>query len=135
MKKMLSMMLIMASFVCFTACSEDEEEGFKYPMETLYGTWEGTDVYLNGKWYDITSYWYSEMQFSITFYRDGKYYGKGYFGNGSGTYTASGNTIKTYVNGKPYYEYEVKSLRDNKAHLYMGVEGSSEKLEIKVQKK
>jgi hypothetical protein len=135
MKKLLSMMLIMASFVCFTACSDDEEEGFNYPMETLYGTWEGTDVYANGKWYDITSWVFSDMQFSITFYSDGTYYGRGYFGNGSGTYSASGNTIRTYVNGKPYYQYEVKSLTNDKAHLSMGVEGSSEKLEIKVRKK
>ena len=91
MKKMLSMMLIMASFVCLTACSEEDEDDFNYPMKTLYGTWEGTDVYVGGEWIDITSYWYSKFQFSITFYRDGKYYGSGYFGNGSGTYTASGN--------------------------------------------
>lgn len=32
MKKMLSMMLIMASFVCFTACSEDDEGDIGNPM-------------------------------------------------------------------------------------------------------
>ena len=87
MKKMLSMMLIMASFVCLTACSEEDEDDFNYPMKTLYGTWEGTDVQVGGEWIDITS-----------------------------------------------YEYEVKSLSNNKAHLYMS-DGSGEKLEIKVQKK
>ena len=133
MKKMLSMMLIMASLVGFTSCSE-EDDGFDYPLETLYGTWSGTDVYVDGKWYDITSYWYSDLQFSITFYKNGNYYGKGYFGNGSGTYTASGNTIRTYVNGKPYYVYEVVSLSNDKAHLYMGMDGSNEKLQIKVKK-
>lgn len=76
MKKMLSVMLIIASFVCFTACSKDNEEGFNYPKETLYGTWEGTDVYTNGKWYDITSYLYSNLQFSITFYENGAYWSK-----------------------------------------------------------
>lgn len=134
MKKMLSMMLIIASLVGFSSCSKDDEDGFDYPMETLYGTWEGTDVYIGGKWYDITSYWYSDFQFSITFYNNGKYYGRGYFGNGSGTYTATGNTIKTYVNGEPYYEYEVISLNNDKAHLYMGVKGSDEKIQIKVKK-
>lgn len=129
-------MLIMASLVCFTSCSkDDDEDGFDYPMETLIGTWEGTDVYIDGKWYDITGYWYSDLQFSITFYDGGKYYGKGYFGTGSGTYTAKGKTIKTYVNGKPYYVYEVISLDNKKAHLYMGVEGSNEKIQIKVVKK
>ena len=134
MKKMLSMMLIMASLVGFTSCSEEDDDGFDYPLETLYGTWSGTDVYVDGKWYDITSYWYSDLQFSITFYQNGNYYGKGYFGNGSGTYTASGNTIRTYVNGKPYYVYEVISLSNDKAHLYMGMDGSNEKLQIKVKK-
>ena len=127
-------MLIMASILCFSSCSKDDNDGFNYPMETLYGTWEGTHIYANGKWYDITGWMYSDMQFSITFYNDGRYYGKGYFGTGSGTYTASGYTIRTYVNGKSFYTYEVISLDNEKAHLYMGVDGSDTKLEIKVKK-
>ena len=135
MRKLLSMMLIMASFVCFTSCSDDEEDEFDYPMETVYGTWEGTGIFIDGKWIDITSYWYSDFHFSITFYRDGTYYGKGYFGTGSGTYKASGKTIKTYVDGESYFNYEIVSLNVKEAHLLMSVEGSNDKLPIKVRKK
>lgn len=128
-------MLIMASFVSFTSCSSDDEPDFDYPLETLYGTWEGTGIYIDGKWIDVTDYWYSKFAFSITFNSDGTYYGKGYFGTGSGTYKTSGKTIRTYVNGEPYNVYMVKSLSGTTAELSMGVEGSDETIDIRVKKK
>lgn len=56
-----------------TGCSKDDEENFDYPMETLYGTWEGTGIYMesNNKWIDPSNWMYSEFQFSITFYEGG----------------------------------------------------------------
>lgn len=36
MRKMLSMMLIMASFVCFTACLEDDEDGHNALQGTVW---------------------------------------------------------------------------------------------------
>ena len=51
------------------------------------GTWDGIAVKTNSGWIDITSYYYRDYQFSITFHEDGTYYGTGYFGTGNGTYT------------------------------------------------
>lgn len=136
MKKLFSMMLVMALAMCsFTSCSEDEESKFDYPMETLYGTWEATHVRFSatGNWSSL-SYWDSKYQFSATFYRDGKYYGRGYFGTGSGTYEASGNTITTYVDGKEYYIYNVLSLSSNDAHVRMGLR-DGDTMEVKLKKR
>ena len=106
MKKFLSMTLLFtAMFLTFSACS------------------------------NITEYPYTKFAFSIKFNSDGTYSGRGYFGNGSGTYTAKGKTIITYVNGKEYLRYEVKSLSNNIAELSMTVDGSGETLEVKAMKK
>ena len=86
------------------------------------------------KWIDLTNIFYSQFAFSITFYSDGTYTGKGYFGNGNGTYKAEGDKIYTYVDGEEYFVYKIKSLKDNKAELLMGVTGSDDWIEIKVEK-
>ncbi len=130
-KQTLSLLLFLATCVFLTSCSKDD---FNYPMETLYGTWDGTAVYVNGHWIDITDSYYKSFQFSITFYSDGEYYGRGFFGNGSGTYKATGNTITTYVNGEIYLTYEIKSLTNNKAELTM-FDRSGDSMPIRVSKR
>lgn len=136
MKKFLSMTLLLtAMFLTFSSCSNDDDDEFDFPMETLYGTWEGTSINTDGSWTDITEYPFTSFAFSIKFNSDGTYTGRGYFGNGSGTYTAKGKTIITYVNGKEYFRYEVKSLSGNIAELSMTVDGSKDAIDIKVRKK
>lgn len=136
MKKFLSMTLLLtAIFLTFSSCSNDDDDEFDFPMETLYGTWEGISINTDGSWTDITQYPFTEFAFSIKFNSDGTYTGRGYFGNGSGTYTAKGKTIITYVNGKEYFRYEVKSLSGNIAELSMTVDGSKDAIDIKVRKK
>lgn len=134
MKKFITMMLVMASMMfAFSSCSKEEEETkFNYPMETLYGTWEATHIKTSSSWSSL-SLLPSRYQFSATFYNDGRFYGRGYFGTGWGTYNASGNTITTFVDGKEYYIYEVHSLTNNTAHVSMGPR-SEEKIEVKFKK-
>lgn len=129
-------LLLLSTLFMLTSCQK--EPAFNYPMETLYGKWDGTDVKTSSGWVNIESSYFSDYQFSITFYEDGSYYGRGYFGNGAGTYTASANTIITYVNGKEYYRYDVISLSNNIAHLRMYHQGETmaetSEIEIKVKK-
>lgn len=115
MKKILVIMLAMLTMCfSFSSCSSDDDDKFDYPMETLCGTWNLTDVQLSsGKWVDVTGWQYSEYRASITFYSDGTYYGKGALGNGRGTYKSSGNTIVTYVGGEEYIRYTIKSVNNN----------------------
>ena len=98
MKKLTFMMLLAAFFtLCVTSCSKDDDDSFAYPMEQLYGKWKAVEIKVDGKWYDVTKYPYTRFGMDITFYEGGKFYGSGYLGNGSGTYTVSGKTITTYV--------------------------------------
>lgn len=133
-KAFLLSVLLIGIIITSTSCSKDDDPKFDYPMETLYGNWEGTGIYVDGDWIDLTNYLWYEYRFSIKFNSDGTYSGKGYFGNGSGTYKAEGNMIYTYIDGKEYARYKVKSLSNNKAELTMSMEGSSETLELRVQK-
>lgn len=134
MKKSIFLFLVI-SVLSLLSCSKSNKNDFNYPMSTLYGTWEGTEVYIDGSWSDITSIWFEDLQFSITFYEDGTYFGDGYFGTGYGTYEASGNMIYTYVSGEPYYNYRVISLNNNKAELEMSKTNSNSTLMIRVEKK
>ncbi len=118
---------------CFSSCSKDDKDDFNYPIDELYGTWDVTNINVDGKWYDITQYPYTKFAMSITFYQNGKYYGSGYLGNGSGTYEAKGNTITTYINNEVYATYTVNSLNSSVAELTMKMGGES--LQMKAKKR
>ena len=119
-------------------------DSFAYPMEQLYGKWKAVEIKVDGKWYDVTKYPYTRFGMDITFYEGGKFYGSGYLGNGSGTYTVSGKTITTYVSGKEYAVYTVNvsgkeyavytvnSLNGNEADLTLRM--GSESLQMKAKK-
>ena len=130
MKKILFLLAMLPMFI-FSACSDDDD--FDYPMETLYGTWDVTDVKVEGKWYDVTTYPYTKFGMSISFKSDGTFYGKGYLGNGSGTYKAPGPTFVTYLDGEEYIRYTVKSLSGDDAELTMSMDGES--MDIKAEKR
>ena len=134
MKYLKYALLLIVAVVGFTSCSKDDQPEFDYPLEILYGTWNGTGIYLDGEWIDITSYWYKDLAFSISFYSDGQYYGSGFFGNGAGTYKASGKTIKTYVDGEYYLTYTIVSLNESNAEVIMSEDGSSETIRLRVKK-
>ncbi len=132
MKKHRLLILMMASAVLlFASCGKDESP-YK---DKMIGTWDGIAVKLSSGWVDITSSYHHDFQFSITFHDDGTYYGTGYFGNGSGTYTINDNTIFTYVNGAEYYRYDIYSVSGNEAHLKMYSNRNSSSLEIKARKR
>ena len=99
-----------------SSCSEDANnvilEEFDYPEDVLFGTW--TAVMLDGE------PWPSSYQTTTaTFSEDGTYSGKGVYGTGSGTYTASGKSIKCYVGGYLYCKYDVLELSGSRAKMRM----------------
>ena len=131
MKKIFGLMLLCATMVCFLSCQKEEENGI--PKDVLLGTWKGVEAKVDGNWIDITKYPYNSiLGFSVTFYSDGSYYGSGAFGTGRGTYTLSGNTIKTYVGGELYMTYYVRSWTESTAQLTLS--DSSGSLDVKVEK-
>lgn len=121
MKKVFSLMLLLATILTFTACGDDDEPKNNISKEQLIGIWDATTVQFNndGKWLDTTNR--PDLASSIYFYEDGTYYGYGALGNGDGTYTLSGNTIKTYVDGQLYGTYVVEFLVGNVAELTLAM--------------
>ena len=115
MKKVFSVMLLLATMLTFTACSSNDEPENSISKDQLIGLWDATAVQFNndGNWVDITNR--PDLALSISFYEDGTYYGEGALGDGEGTYTLSGNTIKTYIDGELYGTYVVKSLVGDQA--------------------
>jgi len=130
---MLTALMVAILSVGFASCSsDDDDDDFNYPKESLYGTWKMSEVKMS----ETGSYISWPMKATTaTFNSDGTYSGSGYFGNGSGTYTAKGNTITTYVSGKVYIVYTVLSLSGSTAELKMTMPNSDEILWIKCVKK
>lgn len=134
MKTKILLLFVLLCTTVLSSCKKDEEPTFDYPLETLCGIWDGSEILFDDGWVDITKYPYTKFEFSIRFNSDGTYYGSGYFGNGSGTYKAIGKTIITYIDGEEYAKYTVKSLTSNQCELTMDMGGTST-LDIRVKKK
>lgn len=126
------MLLLATLMVSFASCSDDKDEPEDIKSQMI-GTWDATSVKFEGdaNWTDITKY--PSMALSITFNKDGSYTGRGALGNGSGTYTVSGKTIKTYVGGELYATYYVKTVSGNFAELTITMGNSS--MEIKATRR
>lgn len=134
MKTKILLILVLLCTTIFSSCKKDEESTFDYPLETLYGIWDGAEILSDDGWVDITKYPYTKFKFSIRFNSDNTYYGSGYFGNGSGTYKAIGKTITTYIDGEEYARYTIKSLTNNQCEATMDMGGTTT-LDIRVKKK
>ncbi len=132
MKKLLNILLLCAAFgFVFTSCSKDDDS--ETIKEQIIGTWDATEVQFDndGKWIDITNR--PSAAISITFERDGSYYSKGALGNGNGTYTVNGKTIKTYIDGDLIGTYVIKYISDSNAELSLTMGG--ETMDIRAKKR
>ena len=115
MKKTLFLLITILT-ISFIGCSDDDSE-YK---DAIIGTWELTQI---EGWTSIPRRTYA------TFNSDGTYNGRGYFGNGSGTYKISGNTIICYIEGEEYVRYDIIELNSNSCTLNMKI--GSEEFKIK----
>lgn len=84
--------LVVASFV-FVSCSDDGDDNNQYNA-AIVGTWKVTEVKTSQSGNYIS--WPFKTTYA-SFNGDGTYYGSGYFGTGSGTWSIKGNTVNTYV--------------------------------------
>lgn len=121
MKKYLFFLLtlVVTSFA-FVSCSDDDD-GNQY-NSAIVGTWKITEVKMS------QSGSYMDWPFKTTcasFKSDGTYYGSGYFGTGSGTWSIKGNTVNTYVGGELYASYEIISVTSTTSELRMSMDGDA----------
>ena len=121
MKKHLFLLLtLVVVTVAFVSCSNDDDDN-QYNSD-IVGTWKITEVKTSqsGSYID----WPFKTTYA-TFKSDGTYYGSGYFGNGSGTWSIKGNTVNTYVGGELYASYEIISVTSTTSELKMSMDGES----------
>ena len=130
MKKYLFILLtlVVTSFA-FVSCSSDDEDDNQY-TSAIVGTWKLTEVRMSETGSYIT--WPFKTTYA-SFDSDGTYYGYGYFGTGSGTWSLKGNTIKTYVDGKLYVSYDILSVTSTDAELKMTADDASLWIKCKKQ--
>lgn len=121
-------MLLLAAFMVFTpSCSDDKDDPDQDLKSQMIGTWDATEVkFSDSEWINISNR--PSLSMSITFRKDGSYYGSGALGDGGGTYKVSGRTIKTYIDGELYGTYYVKSLSGKNAELSLTIGSSSMKI-------
>ena len=121
MKKQLFLLLtIVVATFAFVSCSNDADDN-QYES-AIVGTWKITDVKTS------QSGTYISWPFKTTyasFKSDGTYYGSGYFGTGSGTWSVKGNTVNAYVGGELYASYEIISVTSTTSELKMSMDGES----------
>ena len=121
MKKHLFLLLtLVVVTVAFVSCSNDDDDN-QYNSD-IVGTWKITEFKTSqsGSYID----WPFKTTYA-TFKSDGTYYGSGYFGNGSGTWSIKGNTVNTYVGGELYASYEIISVTSSTSELKMSIDGES----------
>ena len=119
-KKLFLLLTIVVATFAFVSCSKDDDDN-QYES-AIVGTWKITDVKTS------QSGTYISWPFKTTyasFKSDGTYYGSGYFGAGSGTWSVKGNTVNTYVGGELYASYEIISVTSTTSELKMSMDGES----------
>lgn len=110
----------------FQSCSKENHD--EPNKNDIVGTWKISEVSTDD---GVTFKSWSLQTTIATFNDNGTYSGKGYFGDGSGTWKQSGKVIITYVNGEEYLRYEVKQLTSSTCTLIMSMEGSESTIWIK----
>lgn len=135
MKRILLLASIFAlSLTTLTSCSSDDDSSIENVnsqyKDAIIGTWKMTEVggvkveNLNLPQIKNTT---------ITFEKNGNYSGKGYFGEGSGTYTLSGNIVKTYIDKELYLTYTIESIENNIVTATVSDETGTLKIKAKKQ--
>lgn len=100
-----------------------------FTLDLLYGKWT-IDKAKFTEQAEMTK-WEHEST-TIEFNKNGEFEDKGYFGNGSGTYTVeeNDNTIHTYISNQPFITYEVTAYdkENNVAKITATIESTSQKV-------
>lgn len=112
-------LMICISALGFQSCGSDDDD--EPTTDDIVGTWKLLEVSTNNG--STFNKWPFETT-TATFNENGTYSGRGYFGNGSGTWKKKGNNITTYVDGDEFINYEVKELTSSTCTLVMSMKGS-----------
>ena len=126
--KFLAFAMVAIVSLSFVSCSDDDADS-PY-VSDIVGTWKLTEVKTSASGSYIS--WPFQATYA-SFNSDGTYTGRGYFGNGSGTWNLKGNTVTTYVDGELFFTYEIISVSGSNAELKMSMDGESIWIKCKKQ--
>lgn len=126
--KFLAFAMVAILSLSFVSCSDDDADS-PY-VSDIVGTWKLTEVKTSASGSYIS--WPFQATYA-SFNSDGTYTGRGYFGNGSGTWNLKGNTVTTYVDGELFFTYEIISVSGSNAELKMSTDGESIWIKCKKQ--
>lgn len=131
MKKSIVMTALAAVTLLPTSCTKDKESDPIIKKDSIVGKWRIKKIQVKDKLVDVTKQPYSKYLSPIyaMFNDDGTYVGKGYFGNGEGTYKAEARQLVCYVHGEVYATYYVLKVTGKDAHLKMTINGQTFKIE------
>ena len=99
--------------------------GFSLDREKIIGTWQ----VVQAKYTEdakMTAWEYEDTY--ATFKENGRYEGKGYFGDGEGVWTVSGNIITVLIDNQPYITYTVTGQTDDVVELTATLMSSGTKI-------
>lgn len=124
--KSIVFVLVCIFALAIQSCKSDKDN--EPTKNDIIGTWKLTEVSTNdgstfSSWPFVTT--------TATFNDNGTYSGKGYFGDGSGTWKQSGKTILTYIDGDEFYRYEIKELTSSTCTLVMSSKRTNTTIWIK----
>ena len=126
--KFLAFAMVAIVSLSFASCSDDDADS-PY-VSDIVGKWKLTEVKTSASGSYIS--WPFQATYA-SFNSDGTYTGRGYFGNGSGTWNLKGNTVTTYVDGELFFTYEIISVSGSNAELKMSMDGESIWIKCKKQ--
>ena len=138
MKKQLRDLLFAIFALLLIACGKDNGKDepnntFTLNREDIIGCWQVAQAKFDES-AKMTDWPYEDTY--ATFEENGLYKGEGYFGNGKGTYSVSGNVITTKVDNVPYIVYEVTEISEDKskANLTATLQSNQMKIWMVVEK-
>lgn len=114
MKKLLFGLIALVSLVCFSSCSNDNEEGNNAKSNSIVGTWEYTESE-DGLTYYIRMTFKSNGRFSWV--EGATYEGEEYSDTYTGEYECEDVYLSLYFDDGDYAEIEYE-ISNNKLYLY-----------------
>lgn len=146
MKRLISYLLILALPALLLACSKGNEvassgsddqteqgntNNFSLNRDEIIGCWQ----VIQAKYSEDAKMTDWEFEDTYAEFKDnGLYEGKGYFGNGQGTFSVEGNVITTKIDNVPFIVYEVTAIEDDKAELTATLQSNKQKIWMVCQK-
>lgn len=130
MKEFLKYFFVAILFAISTACGktgEGDEPASDYDLnrEDIIGEWDIKQAKFDKD--AIMTDWTLETT-TFNFQENGFFEAKGYFGNGTGSFSIKGNSISTNINNQPFIDFVVNGIEDKLVDVVATIQASKQKV-------